>query len=372
MSSAGTMRLCGPVVGSSAQTQGEVQTLWTRRAEFTDVESSIASGDETTTIEGYLLPGLVDMHCHIGLGPTGAVDRETALSQARADAHAGTLLVRDAGSPAQTRWLEGRSDAPRIIRAGRHLARPKRYIRHYARELDDVAELPQAMADEAARGDGWVKLVGDWIDRADGAESVLRPLWPTDMLREGIQAAHEAGARVTVHTFDTRTVGEMLAAGIDCIEHGTGMTAEQMAEAADRGVPVVPTLLQVGTFDKIAAQAGVKYPRYAEQMQAMHDRRYAQVRAMHAAGVQLLLGTDAGGNIGHGQLPAEAEALVTAGIPAADVVAAASWRARHYLGAPGFEAGAPADVVVYSSDPRGDVTVLAQPTAVIRAGVRVR
>ncbi len=42
-----------------------------------------------------------------------------------------------------------------------------------------------AMAQEAARGDGWVKIVADWIDRDLGPEGDLRPLWPDDVLTAG-------------------------------------------------------------------------------------------------------------------------------------------------------------------------------------------
>src|SRR5690606_23380243 len=47
-------------------------------------------------VEGWAVPGLVDVHCHIGLGADGAVDRATAEAQALTDRDAGTLLVRDA------------------------------------------------------------------------------------------------------------------------------------------------------------------------------------------------------------------------------------------------------------------------------------
>src|SRR3712207_8187522 len=43
---------------------------------------------------------------------------------------------------------------------------------------------------------------------------------------------------------------------------------------------------------------------------------------------------------------------------------AASWRTRAYLGVPGLEEGASADLVVYDADPRRDVRVLAAPRAV--------
>ncbi|MBX9245368.1 amidohydrolase, partial [Actinotalea ferrariae] len=64
----------------------------------------------------------------------------------------------------------------------------------------------------------------------------------------------------------------------------------------------------------------------------------------------------------------EAAELVHAGVPAHDVVAAASWRTRRWLGAPGIAEGAPADVVVYPQDPRTDIGVLGAPLAVVLRG----
>ncbi|UFU05216.1 amidohydrolase family protein [Ruania halotolerans] len=358
-----TYQLTGPVLTGPEQECGRV---WVHhgRLRFTD-----PGGAEK--LAGWVLPGLVDMHCHIGLGSSGPVDREVAAEQAAQDLRAGTLLVRDAGSPVDTRWLDGNPDAPHIIRAGRHLARPKRYLRNYARELDDVAELPDAMGQEAARGDGWVKLVGDWIDRARGEQADLEPLWPRDELAAGVAAAHARGARVTVHTFATETMNDLFAAGVDCIEHGTGMTAEHIERAAAAGIPVVPTMLQVANFGSIAAQGESKFPQFAARMRQMFARREQHVRDLHDAGVQVFLGTDAGGTIGHGRIADEARALVAAGIPAADVVASATWSARDYLGRPGLVEGAPADVVLYPADPRVDIDVLAHPRAVIRAGRRI-
>jgi len=47
------------------------------------------------------------------------------------------------------------------------------------------------VATEARRGDGWIKLVGDWIDRSVGD---LVPLWSDDVLKAAIDAAHDNGA----------------------------------------------------------------------------------------------------------------------------------------------------------------------------------
>ena len=120
------------------------------------------------------------------------------IAQAETERDAGALLLRDAGSPVDTRSFDDRDDLPRIIRAGRHLARPKRYTPGLPIDVEDESQLPAAVAEQARRGDGWVKLVGDWIDRGVGD---LAPLWSDDVLVDAIAAAHAEGARVTAHVF---------------------------------------------------------------------------------------------------------------------------------------------------------------------------
>ena len=357
-----TLHLRGPVLLGDERAAGEAWVVGDR------VTFSRPAGGADDELDGWVLPGLVDVHCHVGLEATGAVDAATAERQALADRDSGVLLVRDAGSPSDTRWIDDRADLPRILRAGHHLALPKRYLRYYGRELRAPEELPGAVREEAARGDGWVKIVGDWIDR-DGPGD-LTPLWSDQLVTAAIAAAHDAGARVTVHTFATETIDALLDAGVDCLEHATGASPEQIERIAAAAIPVTATMLQVDRFEEIAA-AATRYPVYAARMREMHARRHRHLRDLFDAGVPILVGTDAGGTIGHGRLPDEAAALVAAGLPASAVVAAASWRTRAWLGAPALAEGAPADLVVYPADPREDIRVLAAPTAVVLRGTRV-
>ena len=342
----------------------EVGDVWVEDGVITFTRPSGLTG-ETVHLEGYAVPGLVDVHAHVGLGPDGGVGADQAREHAVADRDSGVLLIRDAGSPVDTRWMDADDDLPRILRCGRHLARPKRYLRGFGRELAVPTDLPAAAAEEAAAGDGWVKIVADWIDRDRGD---LTPLWSAQDLAAAVAAAHAEAARVTAHTFATEAVDDLLAAGVDCLEHGTGLIDRQIDEVVRRGVAVTPTLLQVGRFDAIAAQASAKYPAYAARMRGMYERRYRHVAALREAGVQLLVGTDAGGSITHGQIAAECAELVAAGIPAAEVVAAASWQGRSYLGFGELVEGSAADLVVYAADPRANIAVLRTPLAVILRG----
>lgn len=340
--------------------EGEHRDLW-----ITDGRISSEPVPGAETLEGFLVPGLVDAHCHPGIGIGGPVSLEEATEQALTDRRAGTLLIRDCGLPIDVRPLQARADLPTIIRAGRHLALTKRYIPGLGIELDDPEQLPAAVAEQAADGDGWVKLVGDWIDRGVGD---LAPLWPDDVLAEAIKVAHEGGARVTAHVFGEAALPGLIAAGIDCLEHGTGLSSDQLAELARNDVALVPTLINIDNFPGIADKAG-KYPAYAAHMRALHAGVREMVATAIEAGVRVFAGSDAGGMVEHGRLVDEIEALHGAGMTREQALASASWAARDWLGHPGIAEGAPADLLVYASDPRDDLGVLRHPEHIVLGGV---
>lgn len=339
----------------------EHRDLWVRDGRIT--YESVLDAENVAT--GWVLPGLVDLHCHVGLDANGAVPDDEAEQQAVTDRDAGVLLLRDAGSPADTRWMDEHDHLPRIIRAGRHIARTKRYLRNYGWEIEPPS-LVEYVEQEARRGDGWVKLVGDWIDRDRGD---LGPCWPLDALTDAITRAHELGARVTAHVFGTEALPDLLVAGIDGIEHGTGLTDDLIDLMAERGVSMVPTLVNIANFPLFAEQ-GARFPAYADHMRRLYARRYANVRNAYDAGVPVFAGTDAGGSLPHGLIAREVLELVAAGVPAPDAVAAASWRARAYLlGSSGtLDEGATADLCVYADDPRKRPETLLDPVRVILNG----
>ena len=322
-----------------------------------------------TVAEGWVVPGLVDAHCHVGLDADGAVPPDVQERQALADRDAGALLLRDCGSAADTAWIHDREDLPRLLRAGRHLARTRRYLRNYAHEIEPE-QLADHVAREAERGDGWVKLVGDWIERDAGD---LAPSWTRASLEAAMAAAHARGARVTAHVFGEDALPDLLAAGIDCIEHGTGLTPELIDVMAERQVALVPTVRQLENFPRYAAAAGDKFPRYRDHITRLHASRRAVIGAAHDAGVPVYAGTDAGGQLPHGLIAEEVATLATYGLSAFDALGAASWQAREWLGLSGrLEEGAEADFVVYPGDPLSDLRVLADPRCIVLRGAVVR
>lgn len=353
----GALHLRGPVLVGPQDVRDE---MWVVDGRVTFTQPHV----DTHTIEGWVLPGLVDAHCHIGLGRDGAVDAMTSEQQAQTDRDAGTLLIRDAGSPVDTRWIDDREDLPRIIRAGRHIARTRRYLRNYAYEVEpeDVVDY---VRQEARRGDGWVKLVGDWIDRDKGD---LAPSFPRETVIAAVAAAHEEGARTTAHCFGEESLRDFAAAGTDCIEHASGLEPDTMGAFAEHDIAIVPTLVNIANLPLLAGPAEGKFPAFHAHMLDLHRRRYDTIAAAHDAGIRIYLGTDAGGGLPHGLVAQEAGELIKVGLSPTEVLYAACWGAREWLGRPGLQEGESADLVVYSEDPRNDLGVLATPTAVVLRG----
>ena len=350
------LRFRGPVLPD-----GEVRDLYVVDGNVT--YERVASAE--LVAEGWIVPGLVDAHCHVGLDEFGAVPEDVQEQQALTDRDAGALLLRDCGSAADTSWMHKREDLPRLVRAGRHIARTRRYIRNYAHEIEPE-DLPAYVAQEAQRGDGWVKLVGDWIEREAGD---LAPSWTRESLDAAMRVAHEHGARVTAHVFGEQALPDLIGSGIDCIEHGTGLSTDLIDEMVANGVALVPTAKQLGNFRGYAEAGRERFPAYADHMLALHATRREVIGAAYDAGVAIYAGTDAGGVLPHGLIGEEVLELASYGLTPEDALGAASWRARSWLGLDdNLAEGTTADFVVFDRDPLGDLTVLGSPARIVRRG----
>ena len=322
---------------------------------------------ETVVRRGWLIPGLVDLHAHLALrSPAGddADPESRARASAVAQRDAGVLALREPGSPDEgSRALLGAESLPRTYRAGRFLSTPGRYIDGYARETPSD-ELP-AVAVEEARSSGWAKLIGDW--EVDGRRE---PNQSPETVRAVADAVHAAGGRLAVHITHPDAAEAAIEAGVDSIEHGVGVGTEHLDRMRERGIALVPTMCTVlGPDWTPGRDAPSSSPRGATI--AVWVARHAEmVRLAHEAGVRVLAGTDAG-VVDHGLVREEVRIMRAAGLPGAAALAAASWDARAFLGLPGLEEGAPADVVVYDADPREDPATLATPVAILLAGHRI-
>jgi imidazolonepropionase-like amidohydrolase len=334
------------------------------RFTFAEVESA------ETLLEGAaLLPGLVDVHAHLSLAspaPGTATPRERVEASSRAQLDAGVLLVREPGSPDhESAGIGPAMGLPRTITAGRFLAPPGRYFPGLAREVAED-ELPDAAEEELRASGAWVKVVGDSPIPGPG----LRRTFGADALTETAARVHAGGGRIAIHCGDPEVIQSAIEAGFDSLEHATALRPDQLAEAVSRGIAWVPTCSIGPGIKALTRELGWPEAEVGV-VDGYVDGLPATIRVAADGGMTILAGTDAGMGP-HGKIWLEVGLLLAAGVPTETAVGAASWTARSWLGLPGIEEGAPADLVAFREDPLEDASTLADPVLVILDGQLVR
>jgi imidazolonepropionase-like amidohydrolase len=331
------------------------------------------SGAETVVNGGWLVPGLVDVHTHPGAEEPGDPLDEGLLRQhGRQHRDAGVTLLRVPGSAARLpAWFGHDVKLPRVHGAGPWLAAPGGFFPGWGRQVE-VATLPEVAVEEATASGGWCKLIGDW-GVGEGAEQRQEPTVPPEVLAEVVRRVHGVGGRVAVHSEHGDSGAAAVAAGVDSLEHGLHLAAELLPTMARQGTALVPTMLAMAGIPQALARNPPPEP-LRSWVEAGWTRHPGLVRAAHEAGVLVLAGTDSTGGkrTPHGRVAEEIRWLARAGLPAEVALGGGSWAARGWLGLPGLEDGAPADVVAYSTDPRQDLEVLDKPARVILRGNIVR
>jgi imidazolonepropionase-like amidohydrolase len=302
----------------------------------------------------FTLPGLVDAHAHISLG-AGQVPldlKATAEALGRLPGM-GVLAIRDVGSPDDLVLdLVPATAHPTIEAAGQWLAPEGRYYARLHRPVapDDVVAAALAQVRAGAR---WIKVVADWTEAGLSYEPSL--------LERLVDAVHDAGARVAAHT-QGPDVSDIIAAGVDSLEHGCGLRSTDLDVLAASGIAWTPTLSALsGPMPADAA------PERVARRQGWLDNSRALLASAAERGVTILAGTDTAG-----PLSDEIALLIDFGLTPAQALRAATTDARAYLGLPALDGGAAADVVTFEADPREDPSVLADPAAVLLRGTRIR
>jgi len=323
-----------------------------------------ADGDRWTTdpvrgaelvAEGWLLPGLVDAHTHPGTTEAGQpLDEKVLREQLREHLAAGVTLIRSPGLAADPPgWFGNDEDVPRAQHAGPWIVQEGQFIDGWGRR-PGLEGLPAAAAEQAART-GWAKLVIDW--------AVGDPVVPLEVLREVVAQVHAAGGRVAVHSQHAEGGRAAVEAGVDTLEHGMWLDFDLLPRMAAQGTALTPTLALISrSLENVRARPDGPRRDWYLGGGSVHGRLTA---AAVEAGVTVLAGTD---SLPHGRVADEVRAFAAAGVPPHEALASASWKARAYFGFGGLEQGAPADAVVFETDPRADLSVLDRPRAVIARG----
>ena len=343
-----------------------------------------------------LMPGLIEGHGHLFLHPYDeakwddqvlheplALRTARATVAARATLMAGFTTERDLGTEGagyadvglERAIDEGIVPGPRLLAATRAIVArgaygPKGFepgvaVPQGAEEASGVDEVVAAVRTQIAGGADVIKLYGDYRWRA-GEDS--RPTFSPAELRAAVDAAHDAGRTVAIHTTTAEGMRRAIEAGADTIEHGYGGTSETFRAMKARGVGFCPTL---AAADAVARYAGWNGMEPAPAGVAASRRA---LRLAHEAGVAICLGGDTG-VFPHGQNAREAMLMAAAGMPPRDVLLAATAGNAglfHLADRGSLRPGLLADLVAVRGDPTRDIAALERVMLVVKGGVVVR
>jgi imidazolonepropionase-like amidohydrolase len=344
-----------------------------------------------------LIPGMIEGHSHLFLHPYNetlwddqvlheplALRTARAVVQAERTLDAGFTTERDLGTEGAGFADAGLKQAidkgivpgPRLLVATKAIVArgaygPKGFepgvaIPQGAQEVAGVDEIVRAVRDQVAGGADIVKFYADYHW---GKGEPSRPTLSQAELNAGVAAAHDAGRLVAVHATTAEGMRRAILAGADTIEHGYGGTADVFKLMHDRGVALCPTLA-----------ASEAYARYFEHWngqepapESVQENRRSFKLAMKAS-VPICMGGDVGVYT-HGQNWLEMDAMQRAGMPAAQVlIAATSGNARifHLTDRGAIRVGLLADLVAVDGDPTREITAVRRIRLVMKGGQIIR
>ena len=344
-----------------------------------------------------LLPGLIEGHSHLFLHPYDetlwddqvlheplALRTARAVVQAERTLKAGFTTERDLGTEGAGFADVGLKQAidraivpgPRLLVATKAIVArgaygPKGFepglaIPQGAQEVAGVDDIVGAVRDQVAGGADLIKFYADYHW---GPHEPTRVTLSQAELNAGVAAAHDAGRLVAVHATTAEGMRRAILAGADTIEHGYAGTADVFKLMHDRGTALCATLA-----------ASEAYSRYFEHWdghepapESVLENRRSFALAIKA-GVPICMGGDVG-VYAHGQNWLEMDAMQRAGMPAAEVlIAATSGNARILrLSDRGqVKPGLLADLVAVDGDPTRDVSAVRNVRLVMKGGKIVR
>jgi len=250
---------------------------------------------------------------------------------------AGVTTVRDAGGL-------NRDAAGRLVERSHH---PLRVL------VAGVTRNEQEMKEAVQSGAAWIKILATGGLGAP-RETVMAPLFSRERFRNLVHAAHTLGVKVFVHTWGGATVDWAIEAGVDSVEHGIYLTAEQAGRMAEAGIPLVPTaaIYRLLSEPKGFLDPG---PLFRERAAYAAEAHRSAVSVALREGVRIGFGTDFATPALHGRNMLELDALADYGLPWDEAWRAATVTGAEILGL-GRELGCirdghVADALLFSVDP---------------------
>jgi imidazolonepropionase-like amidohydrolase len=396
---------CGHLIDTANGKMLGATTILIDGGRIKDVVSGAQSPAGAKTVDlstQTCMPGLIDAHVHL----TGETSRTQYVDKfhwniadyairstvyARRTLLAGFTTVRNVGDMANESVAlrnainAGIVPGPRIYTAGRamgstggHADPTNGYRSDLAGDpgptdgiINSVDDAVKAVRLHYKLGDDLIKIMpsGGVLDENTSGDNAQMTL---EEIKAVVANAHDYGFAVAAHAHGAEAIRRAVIGGVDSIEHGTFMDAEDMKLMVEHGTWYVPTII-AGDF--VARQAKVPgyYPaQVAAKAEAIGPLIQATAGRAYKAHVKIAFGTDAA-VYPHGQNAHEFELMVGAGMPPMFTIQAATINAaqllRHDKDLGTVAAGKIADVVAVPGNPIDDISLMRRVSFVMKDGV---
>lgn len=330
-----------------------------------------------------LLPGLIDLHVHLGFGGRSFTDSAAATAlraarNARAALASGITTLRDVGSAhgaaiaLRDAVRAGDVGGARVVPCGRIICMTGGHGSEppappgFAREADGPDDCRRAVREEIKAGAECIKVT------TNGPLNVVE--FTQDELDALVDEAHRCQRRVACHASILESSRMAVRAGVDTMEHGCDLDEALVRRMAEMGMILVPTLLVTKLImDRWDEFKAIPMMRSIPVRAKRHRESFQMAMA---AGVTIAAGTDIFFGLGRfDSLPEELEYMAACGMRPADVLVAATRHGARALGMEdrlgSVERGKIADLLAVQGNPLVDLKALRNVAVVVQDGILV-
>jgi len=342
-----------------------------------------------------VLPGMLDLHCHILGSPDGAGRGSAAdnvlngVRNAEKVLLSGFTTIRDPGGGAPSYANASLRDAidrgwfpgPRMVVAGRFLSitgghgdnnnvAPERETEG-ENIVNGMEEMRKAVRRDAKFGCDWIKLYATGGFFSAGDDPSQQHFSDEEMI-VAVTEAERLGKFVSAHAHGTEGIKAAVKAGVRTIEHGTFVDEEGIELMKQHGTFLVPTLRTIEELGKELPPDASEGWKKAHELSRKHfDKMMENIGKAMKRGVKTAFGSDMI-TMPHGLAAQELSLHVRAGqtpmeaIKSATIVSAEALNMNHDLGS--IAPGKYADIIAVKGDPLKDVTLLETVGFVMKDG----
>ena len=341
----------------------------------------------------FILPGLIDSHCHISLHQ-GALPGARYTSSAEFctlwAAHAISRVLRAGVTSIAApggKWFTdvtvreavegGLLEGPRMVVAARALSNyggifdPDPYPAYQGTPKDAAGVLCNTRDAFVSETRKQCKRGVDLIKIADSTWGDVQTV-AEDEISAVVDEAHRRNVRVAIHSRGSTSTRAAARAGVDLIYHADLATEDDLDLVAKAGIPIAPVLTSPWIGVEHGAEARGFGGRVRDRLRRQLDTSFRMIRNARDRGIPILSGSDTGNAsaFSHGKWHGkEAELFVNeiGMTPMEAIVANTSRNARlmNLEGEVGVVAECKlADIVIWDSDPLADITVLQRPNEI--------